>query len=101
MKNADKDLERLLHAAARAREEEPTEVPFGFDTRVVALWREGSVPRSGVGGLLGRVALLSAAVLVVSTVAVVREFQQSNEVRDATTNEFAIADSVIQNEFLK
>jgi len=101
MKDADKDLERLLHAAARAREEEPTAVPFGFDTRVVALWREGNVPRSGVSGLLGRVALLSAAVLVVSTVAVVREFQQSNEVRDATTNEFAIADSVIQNEFLK
>jgi hypothetical protein len=101
MKNADKELERLLRAAAQARDEEPAEVPFGFDTRVVALWREGSVPRNGVSGLLGRMALLSAAVLVVSTVAAVRELQQSNEVGDATTNEFAIADSVIQNEFLK
>jgi hypothetical protein len=101
MNNADKDLKRLLQAAAQAGQEEPGEMPFGFDTRVVALWRAGDFGRNGVGGLLRRVALLSAAVLVVSTVAAVRELQQSNEIGDATTNEFAIADSVIQNEFQK
>jgi hypothetical protein len=101
MNKADKNLERLLRAAAQIREEAPAELPFGFDTRVVALWRAGSFPRNGVSGLLRRVALLSAAVLVVATVAAVRELQQGNEIGDATTNEFAIADSVIQSEFSK
>jgi hypothetical protein len=101
MNEADKNLERLLRTAAQVREEAPAELPFGFDTRVVALWRAGSVPRNGVSGLLRRVALLSTAVLVVATVAVVRELQQSNEIGDDATNEFAIADSVIQSEFSK
>jgi hypothetical protein len=102
MKDTNKNLDRLLRAAAQGREEEqPAELPFGFETRVVALWRQGSFGRNGVGGLIRRVALFSALVLVVSTVAVVREFERSNEIRDATTNEFAIADTVIQNEFLQ
>ena len=103
MNDADKNLERLLRAAAErpAGKDEPIETPFGFDTRVVALWREGNLPRNGLSGLLRRVALLSAAVLVVSSFAVVRELQQNKEVGDSTTNEFAIADSAIQSEFLK
>ena len=101
MNDADKNLERLLKAAGRVESEEDTTVPFGFDTRVVALWREGHFPRNGVNALLGRVALLSALVLVASTFAVVRELQQNKEVGDSVTNEFAIADSAIQSEFLK
>jgi hypothetical protein len=103
MNDADKNLQRLLRAAAAAQtgKEEPVDMPFGFDTRVVALWREGKFPRNGVGGLLRRVALLSAAVLVVSTFAVLRELKQNNEAGDLATNEFALADSAIQSEFLK
>jgi len=37
MKN-DEKIDRLLRSAAEAREEEPAGMPFGFDTRVVALW---------------------------------------------------------------
>jgi len=77
-------------------------MPFGFDTRVVALWRAISIKANGLTPLLRRVALLSAAVIVISTVAAVREARQSRErVGEPFTNEFAIADSAIQDEFLK
>jgi acid phosphatase family membrane protein YuiD len=99
MKN--KELDRLLHAAAHAGEETPATMPFGFDTRVVALWRATASRPNGVTSLVRRVALLSAAVIVISTVAVVREANQSREINESFTNEFAIADSAIQDEFVK
>jgi hypothetical protein len=99
MKNDD--IDRLLRSAAQAGEEAPPEMPFGFDTRVVALWRAATPNGNGVMRLLRRVAVLSAAVIVVSTIAAVREANQSHEIRESLTNEFAIADSAIQDEFLK
>ena len=40
MKN--EQIDRLLRSAAQADEEVPAAMPFGFDTRVVALWRAGT-----------------------------------------------------------
>ena len=92
-------VDRLLRSAARAGDEAPAEMPFGFDTRVVALWRAGMPKANGVMQLLRRVAVLSMAVIVVSTVAAIREANQSREIRESFANEFAIADSAIQDEF--
>ena len=92
-------IDRLLRSAAQAGEKVPAEVPFGFDTRVVALWRAGTPKTNGVMQLLRRVAVLSVAVIVISTIAAVREMNQSREIRESLTNEFAIADSAIQDEF--
>ena len=92
-------IDRLLRSAAQADEEVPAEMPFGFDTRVVALWRAGKPKTNGVMQLLRRVALLSVAVIVISTIAAVRELNQSREIRESFANEFAIADSAIQDEF--
>ena len=94
-------IDRLLRSAGKMGEERPAEMPFGFDTRVVALWRTTFPMGDGVIQLLRRVAVLSAAVIVVSTIAAVREANQSREIRGSLTNEFAIADSAIQDEFLK
>jgi hypothetical protein len=99
MKN-DK-IDRLLRSAAQTGEEAPAEMPFGFDTRVVALWRAGLPNGNGMLRLLRRVAVLSAAVIVLSTIAAVREANQSREIRESLANEFAITDSAIQDEFLK
>jgi hypothetical protein len=74
-------------------------MPFGFDTRVVALWRAFGVKPNGIASLLRRVALLSAAVIAISTLVAVRELQQSREQSNDFTNEFAIADTAIQDEF--
>jgi hypothetical protein len=97
MKN--EKIDRLLQSAAQAEEKVPAAMPFGFDTRVVALWRAGAPKANGVMQLVRRVALLSIAVIVISTVAAIREANQSREIRESFTNEFAIADSAIQDEF--
>ena len=93
------NIDRLLRSAAHRDEEQPAAMPFGFDTRVVALWRAALPTGNGVMQLLRRVAVLSAAVIIISTVAAVREANQSREIRESFTNEFAIADSAIQDEF--
>jgi hypothetical protein len=93
------EIDRLLRSAAQARREPPAEMPFGFDTRVVALWRGAGAKPNGVASLLRRVALLSAAVIAISTLAAVRELKQSQEQYNDFTNEFAIADTAIQDEF--
>jgi hypothetical protein len=97
MKN--EHLDRLLRSAALAEEGIPAAMPFGFDTRVVALWRAGRSKANGVGQLLRRVAVLSIAIIVISTIAAIREANQSREIRESFANEFAIADSAIQDEF--
>ena len=97
MKN--EQIDRLLQSAAKVDEEVPAAMPFGFDTRVVALWRAGTPKTNGVMQLLRRVAVLSIAIIVISTVAAVREANQSREIRESFANEFAIADSAIQDEF--
>jgi hypothetical protein len=94
-------VDRLLRSAAHTDEENRAAMPFGFDTRIVALWRASLPTGNGVMQLLRRVAALSAAVIILSTIATVREANQSREIRESLTNEFGIADSVIQNEFLK
>jgi len=92
-------IDRLLRSAAQAREAEAASMPFGFDTRVIALWRAALPTANGVMSLVRRVAVLSAAVIVISTIALVREASQSREIGESFANEFAIADTAIQNEF--
>jgi hypothetical protein len=97
----EEKVDRLLRSAAQAREETAATMPFGFDTRVVALWRAAASRTNGVTSLVRRVAALSAAVIAISTVAVLREANQNREISESFTNEFAIADSAIQDEFVK
>jgi hypothetical protein len=95
----DDEIDRLLRSAVRVSDKVPAEMPFGFDTRVVALWRALATKPNGVAALLRRVALLSAAVIAISTVAAFREIKQSQNQDNYFTNEFAIADTAIQDEF--
>ena len=95
----DHEIDRLLRSAAQASGEAPAEMPFGFDTRVVALWHALGLKPNGITSLLRRVALLSTVVIVISTLAAIREIKQSREQYDTFTNEFAIADTAIQDEF--
>lgn len=91
------DLDRLLRAAAQAKDDAPVEMPFGFDTRVIALSRRnGNGP--AVAGLLRRVALAAAAVIVLASAGAWLEFDRNDDAIVASGNEFAIADSAIQDE---
>ena len=90
-------LQRLLRAAAQVKDDAPAEMPFGFDTRVIALSRRNG---NGVifGALLRRVALIAAAVIVLATGGAYLEFNSDGDTIDASGNEYAIADSAIQDE---
>jgi hypothetical protein len=102
MKDVDLRIDRLLRCAAQAREEVPAAMPFGFDTRTVALWRAKEEKTSiGLTHLIRRVALIAVAVLVVAAAGTYLETDESRDTDEAFTNEYAIADSVIQTEFLQ
>ena len=94
---APTDLERLLRAAAQTRDDAPADMPFGFDTRVIALSRRNG-NGAAFGALLRRVALAAAAVIVLASAGAWLEFNRDDDVIVASGNEFAIADSVIQDE---
>jgi hypothetical protein len=80
----------FLAVAARA-----DEVTDWHEHLLTALVTAGSNPL-----VSGRdAALLSAAVIAISTLVAFRELQQSREQSNDFTNEFAIADTAIQDEF--
>jgi hypothetical protein len=91
------DLYRLFRSAAQLKDEAPAEMPFGFDTRVIALSRRNR-NGSGVARLLRRVALVAAAVIVFASAGAYLEFNSNADSIVGASNEFAIADSVIQDE---
>ena len=100
MKDGDSMLHRLLRSAAQVPVEKVAAPPFGFETRVVALWRaeNGTGAGNGVLRLVRRVILMATFVILFSGAASFREFRQTIDVVEPTEDEFAIADSAIQNE---
>src|SRR5260370_41080161 len=90
------DLDRLLSAAAKVKDEStPAEMPFGFDTRVIALSR-----RNGNGAIFGallrRVALVAAAVIGLGSGGACFELNRKGEAIPASRNRYASADSGIR-----
>jgi hypothetical protein len=93
-------LDRFLRAAAQARADAPIEAPFGFDTRVVALWRAGLLNGNhGLARFVQRVAAIAVVAIIVSAAAVLYEVKQARESSELDANEFVIADSAIESEF--
>jgi hypothetical protein len=94
----DSNFERLLRAAAETRRDRPNEMPFGFDTRVLAGWRSGwSGDFVPVGRLLRRVVLLSFAVIALAGAGVYDELRQSEDPGDLFLDQYAIADTAISD----
>ena len=92
-------MERLFRSATPALHGEPAEAPFGFETRVVALWRAGAPNgNNGMARLLRRVAILATAVIALSSAAVLYETSQESANDEQFMNAFAIADSAIETE---
>jgi hypothetical protein len=100
MKNSDLRLDRLLRAAADATNDQPNEMPFGFDTRVLAGWRTGlNRDFVDVGRFLRRVVLLSLAVIALAGAGAYHELRQADDLGEPLTDEYAIADSAIGSAF--
>lgn len=98
-KRAEK-LDRLLRAAAVPEDAQPSEAPFGFDTRVVALWRSQPA-RNGTGfwesaRIFRHVATAALIVTTCVGAAAFWELRQNEELGEVSANEYAIADSAIE-----
>jgi hypothetical protein len=92
----DSDLQRLLRAAAETVSDQPDEMPFGFETRVLANWRAGwTHDFVDVGRLLRRVVLLSLAVIALASAGIYHELGQSDGPDDSNDDEYGIVDSAI------
>jgi hypothetical protein len=92
MRKTDHILDRLFRATASPT---PTsEMPFGFDTRVLALARESSPNGSAVIALFAqRAAMVALAIIALATAGLYRTSISNNEL----PTEYAIADTAIEN----
>jgi hypothetical protein len=93
---------RLLKLAAVVKDDTLIEVPFGFDTRIVARWREMKQDdNSELARFVRRVALAAIAITVLSGVATYRLANEDDESSEPLTNDYALVDSAIQRQFLQ
>lgn len=102
MKSDNRDFDRLLRSAAGASEPATPEPPYGFETRVVALWRagrEGSDDTAELKRFLRRTGALALVVLILASGGAYQQFNYNKEQATLQTNGYAIADSAIQTEF--
>jgi hypothetical protein len=97
MNDINEALLRLLRSAAGTSDDAPAEMPFGFDTRVIALARRNGIG-GALGGLLRYVALAAATVIVLASAGAYLEFDRNTDAMLAAGSEYAIADSAIQDE---
>jgi hypothetical protein len=102
MKEPHADLDRLLRAAANAAEPSAPQTPYGFETRVVALWHAGNGRANDAADLtrfLQRIGAVAFAVLALASAGAYQQFKENEARTTPQTNEYAIADSAIQTEF--
>jgi hypothetical protein len=93
VKRSDRILDRLLRAAAGPT---PTsEMPFGFDTRVLALASE-SFPNGSaiIARFAQRAAMIALAIIALATAGLYRTSISNNDL----PTEYAMADTAIQND---
>ncbi len=99
MDERDIHFSRLLKLAAAAKDQAALAAPFGFDTRVVARWRE--MQHNGNGDLtrfVRRIALAAIAITVLGGVATYRQVNEDEEIGEPLTNDYALVDSAIQKQ---
>jgi hypothetical protein len=102
MKEPDADLDRLLRSAANAPGLATPEASYGFETRVVALWRAANGQATDAAELtrfLRRIGVVALAVFALAGAGMYRQFNENEQRSAPQTNEYAIADSAIQTEF--
>ncbi len=96
-----RDIDRLFRSAAQAPEPATGEVPYGFETRVVALWRpgkNGKIDLAELSRFLRRAGVIASAVLIMAGAAAYRQYRDETKFAALATNEYMIADSAIQSE---
>ncbi len=106
MGELDDQLDRLLRGARGGDGAGvPSDVPFGFETRVVALWKsQRAVPDRDAGEFLRwwrGIGVGALAVIAFSGAGAWWQFQQDNELAQPMTNAYAIADTAVERMALR
>ena len=95
-------LERLLRAAADSAPATPATMPFGFDTRVLALARGANGHQRETAELVRfvrRIGTIALAIFAVATAAAYQQFASATDQRaSAESNAFALPDAVLESE---
>lgn len=103
MDKRESDLQRLLRAA-RGDEGAP-EMPFGFDTRVVALARSTRPDGNGYARELARfvrrVVAGGLTVAVFATAATYWQLQENDDLAEPLANSYAFVDTAINSELIE
>lgn len=93
----DGNLDRLFRASAAANAENTAdEMPFGFDTRVVALWRSQQSLGNNLrvlGALIRRAVAVAIVLIVAATAGIYWEW--NCDTSDTFTNAYSIGDNAI------
>ncbi len=88
-------IERLLRSAATVRPEPGAEMPFGFDTRVLAQWRAGlAADPAAIVQMLRRVVSMAVALIILASAGAYREWRL-----DDPSDDYALTDSAIGGVF--
>jgi len=91
-------IDRLLRAAAPGEPDAEPEMPFGFDTRVMASWRaQTHAPSEGINRLVRRVALVAIAIIMLAGAGAYIDAERNQDTGEPFANEFAIADTAIED----
>ncbi len=97
------ELERLLRAARE--DASAPQMPYGFDTRVVALARASGSARSGsvreLVRAFTRIAAGGLAVAIIATVATYWQLEENSELAEPETNAYAFVDTAINAELIE
>jgi hypothetical protein len=101
MDKRESDLERLLRAARGDHGSTPA-MPYGFDTRVVALARGTQPDRGGSARELLRmfksIAAGGCAVAIVAAVATYWQLQENDALAEPLSNAYAMVDTALSAE---
>src|SRR5437764_864227 len=99
MERRNDSVNRLLRAAASAKSSEAAGIPFGFETRVIALWRAQQSRGNGLAlaRLLQRVALVAIAITIAAGGAAWWQVAQPDESGGAFASAYSIADTAIED----
>jgi hypothetical protein len=100
MHKRESDLHRLLRAA-RGEEGAP-DMPYGFDTRVVALARATQPGRNGdlrlIARMFRRIAAGAVIVAVFAGAATYWQLEENDELAEPSWNAYAFVDTAINSE---
>ena len=102
MRAPDQKFDRLLRAAAGTGRDLPAEMPFGFDTRVIASTRGSQFSERNLSAsLIPRMLALALGLTLVASAGAYWQVARNDALTEPFRNGYAIADNAIESGVLR